>query len=143
MFKTIVVPIDGSTGSERVLLFAEHLARRDQAQIIVVHAYELPEVYSWTDAYAALAAQYERTATEVTQDAVDALQAAGVPVTADVRLGNPVDNILDAVRIHQADLIVMGSRGQKRDSVTEALLGMGSVSSAVLLRAYCPVLVVP
>lgn len=143
MFKTIVVPIDGSTGSERVLLFAEHLARRDQAQIIVVHAYELPEVYGWTDGYAALAAEYERVANEVTQDAVEALQTAGVQVIADVRQGRAADMILDAVRVHQADLVVMGSRGQQRDTVAEALLGIGSVSNEVLSRTYCPVLVVP
>lgn len=143
MFKTILVPIDGSTGSERVLLFAEHLARRDQAQLIVVHAYELPEVYAWTDAYAELAAHFERAAGEVTQDAVEALQATGAQVTADIRQGKAAEMILDAAHVHQADLIVMGSRGQKRESVAEALLGMGSVSTAVLARAYCPVLVVP
>ena len=141
MFKTIVVPVDGSTGSERVLLFAEHLARQDQAQLIVVHAYELPDAYAWTEAYAALVEQYEQIANEVVQDAIDALKHAGVQVMGDIRQGSPVDAILDAVRVHQADLIIMGSRAQKSDSVTEALLG--SVSSAVLLRSYTPVLVVP
>ena len=48
MFKTIIVPVDGSTGSERILLFAEHVARHNQAQVIVVHAYALPTVYAWT-----------------------------------------------------------------------------------------------
>ena len=141
MFKTIIVPIDGSTGSERVLLFAEHLARRDQAQIVVLHAYTLPESYGWTSSYPELAAQYERVANEVVQDAIDALQNAGVTVSSDVRQGNPVEAILDAAQLHQADLIVMGSRAQKSDSLTEAILG--SVSSGVLLRTYCPVLVVP
>ena len=141
MFKTILVPIDGSTGSERILLYAEHLARRDQAQIIIVHAYELPDDYGWTEGYADLAACYERIAAQVTQDALDAVQAAGVTVTTDVRQGNPVEAILDAARVHQADLIVMGSRTRKSENVTEALLG--SVSSAVLLRTYCPVFVVP
>ena len=141
MFKTILVPIDGSTGSERIRLYAEHLARRDQAQIIIVHAYELPDDYGWTEGYADLAACYERIATQVTQDALEAVQAGGVTVTTDVRQGNPVEAILDAARVHQADLIVMGSRTRKSENVTEALLG--SVSSAVLLRTYCPVLVVP
>jgi len=143
MFKTILVPVDGSTGSERVLLFAEHMARRDQAQIVVLHAYALPDAYSWTSGYADLAARYEQIANEVVQDAMDALQNAGVQASADVRQGNPVDAILVAADLHQADLIVMGSRTRKSDNVTEALLGMGSVSSGVLLRTYCPVLVVP
>jgi nucleotide-binding universal stress UspA family protein len=143
MFKTILVPVDGSTGSERVLLFAEHLARRDQAQIVVVHAYTLPDTYSWTGGYADLAARYEQIANEVVQDAVDALQNAGVPVAADVRQGDAVEAILDAANLNQVDLIVMGSRARKSENITEALLGMGSVSSGVLLRTYCPVLIVP
>lgn len=141
MFKTIIVPVDGSTGSERILLFAEHVARRNQAQVIVVHAYAIPAIYAWTEGYDALLRQLEAIANEVVQDAVDALLATGITASGDVRQGDPVTAILDAVRIHEADLIVMGSRAQKIENVAEALLG--SVSSAVLLRTYCPVLVVP
>lgn len=141
MFKTIIMAYDGSAASERVLLYAEHMARREDVEIIVVHAYEVPEIYEWTDSFAALEAQFERTATEVTDDAVAALQRAGVKAMGDVRRGSPVRCILDAVGFHQADLIVMGGRAQKRDSVAEALLG--SVSSAVLRYANCPVLVIP
>lgn len=141
MFKTILVPIDGSTGSERILLFAEHLARRDQAQVVVIHAYCVPDAYAWAEGYAQLTAAYEAIANEVVQDAVDALVAAGVAASADVRQGDPVDAILDAVRVHQADLIVMGSRARQNDNVADALLG--SVSTAVLLRTYIPVMVVP
>ena len=141
MFKTIIVPVDGSTGSERILLFAEHVARHNQAQVIVVHAYAVPTVYAWTDGYELLLKQLEAIANEVVQDAVEALQAAGVTASGDVRQGDAVSAILDAVRIHEADLIVMGSRAQRIENVAEALLG--SVSSAVLLRTYCPVLVVP
>ena len=132
---------DGSAASERVLLYAEHMARREDVEIIVVHAYEVPEIYEWTDSFADLEAQLERTAAEVTDDAVSALQRAGVKAMGDVRRGPAVQCILDAVGFHQADLIVMGGRTQKRDSVAEALLG--SVSTAVLRYANCPVLVVP
>ena len=141
MFKTIIVPVDGSTGSERVLLFAEHLARRDQSQLIVVHAYELPETYSWTESYEQLSATYEQIAQEVVNDALDALKDLRGQVTIDVRQGKPVEAILEAVRVHQGDLIVMGGRAQRSENVAEALLG--SVSSAVLLRTYVPVLIVP
>ena len=141
MFKTIIMAYDGSAASERVLLYAEHMARREDVEIIVVHAYEIPEIYEWTDSFADLEAQFERIAAEVTEDAVTALQRAGVKAMGDVRRGPAVQCILDAVGFHQADLIVMGGRAQKRDSVTEALLG--SVSTAVLRYANCPVLVIP
>ena len=141
MFKTIIMAYDGSAASERVLLYAEHMARREDVEIIVVHAYEVPEIYEWTDGFADLEAQLERTAAEVTDDAVTALQRAGVKAMGDVRRGPAVKCILDAVGFHQADLIVMGSRRHTRDTVAEALLG--SVSTAVLRYANCPVLVIP
>ncbi|MEZ4716494.1 MAG: universal stress protein [Caldilineaceae bacterium] len=114
MFKTIIMAYDGSAASERVLLYAEHMARREDVEIIVVHAYEVPEIYEWTDSFADLEAQLERTAAEVTDDAVSAL-AAPASVMGDVRRGPAVQCILDAVGFHQADLIVMGGRTQKRD----------------------------
>ena len=141
MFKTIIMAYDGSAGSERVLLYAEHVARTEHAEIIVVHAYEAPKVYEWTESYDAFVKGYERIANEVTDDAVQALRGDGVNAMSDVRVGPPVRAILEAVGFHQADMIVMGGRAQKRDNVTEALLG--SVSTAVLRYANCPVLVVP
>ena len=53
----------------------------------------------------------------------------------------PADAILSRAVDLSIDLIVMGGRTQKRDSMAEALLG--SVSTAVLRYANCPVLVVP
>ena len=141
MFKTIIMAYDGSAGSERVLLYAEHMARTENAEIIVVHAYETPTVYEWTEGYGDLAAEYERIANEATEDAVQALRRSDVNAMADVREGPPLRAILEAVGLHQADMIVMGGRAQKRDNVAEALLG--SVSTAVLRYANCPVLVVP
>ena len=48
---------------------------------------------------------------------------------------------VEAAGVHQAELIIMGSRAQKRDSVAETLLG--SVSSAVLRYSYCPTMLIP
>lgn len=132
---------DGSPAVERLLVFTEHMARRTDAQVIVVHAYEMPTMYEWTERYADLAAQYAAVAQEVVDDAVDALVKAGINAHADVRRGPAAAAIVEAARLHQVDLIIMGSRAQRQDAVTEQLLG--SVSSAVLRFTYCPVLVVP
>lgn len=141
MFKTILMAVDGSPAVERLLVYAEHMARRSEAQVVVVHAYELPDVYEWTDAYAAFQAQYAAIAQEVVDDAVDALGKVGIAASGDVRIGAAAPAILEAAKLHQADLIIMGSRAQKQESVTESLLG--SVSSAVLRFTYCPALIVP
>ena len=141
MFRTIIMAADGSPAVERLIIYTEHLARRNDAQVVVVHAYEPPEAYEWTEAYAKLREQYELVAQEVVDDAVDALAKAGVRATGDLRQGDPATTSLEAVRLHQADLIVMGGRAQKRTPVAESLLG--SVSTAVLRQTYCPVLIVP
>ncbi len=141
MFKTIIFATDGSAAADRVLLYVEHLARKEEAQVIVVHAYELPHVYEWAEGYADLAAQFRRVAEEVAEDAVSELQRAGVQAIADVRQGPASQSILEAARVHKADLIVMGSRVRDRENVTEVLLG--SVSAYVLRYAPCPVLAVP
>ncbi len=141
MFKTIIMAIDGSPAVERLLIFTEHMARRADGQVIVVHAYEPPAVYEWTEGYETLETQYARVAEEVVADAVEALTKVGVNASADIRRGPAAAAILDAARVHEADLIVMGSRAQSQDSMADALLG--SVSSAVVRNTYCPTLLIP
>ena len=141
MFKMIIVAVDGSAASERILLFAEHLARIESASVVVVHAYQLPMEYEWVDSFDDLAQKYEAIANEVAEDALDALSDGAAKVTTDVRQGKAAEVILAAAHTHRADLIIMGSRAQQRGVVAEALLG--SVSSMVLRHSSCPVLVVP
>jgi nucleotide-binding universal stress UspA family protein len=140
VFRTIIFATDGSAAAERVLLYAEHMGRIEGAHIVVVHAYELPQVYGWTDGYEELVSQLERVATEAADDAVRVLQKSGLDVVADVRQGQAAEVALQAARDHNADLIIMG-RSQKRDNMAEVILG--SVSASVLRYALCPVLVVP
>lgn len=141
MFKTIIMATDGSPAVERLIVYTEHMARRTDAQVVVVHAFEFPSVYDWTDAYEKLCEHHRQAVMEVAEDAVEALQQAGVQAVADVREGPAAQAIVEAARVHQADLIIMGSRAQKRDTVAETLIG--SVSSAVLRNSYCPTLLIP
>lgn len=60
------------------------------------------------------------------------------PLHVDVMFGDPADEIIAAAARMDADMIVMGSRGMGR--LGSAILG--SVASAVLRSAPCPVLVV-
>jgi len=141
MFKTIVFATDGSAAADRVLLYTEHLARIEGAQVVVVHAYELPRAYEWAEGYTNLETQFKQVAEEVAEDAVSELQLAGVQAVADVRQGSAPQAILDAALAHKADLIVMGSRVRNRENMAEMLLG--SVSACVLRYAPCPVLAIP
>ena len=51
MFKRILVAIDGSSHAEKALEYAQDLALRDDAQVIVVHAFEpMPTYPSYQEA---------------------------------------------------------------------------------------------
>jgi hypothetical protein len=66
-----------------------------------------------------------------------ALQLAGVTAEAEVRQGDPADQIVRAARTFEADLVVTGSRGLG----TLPRLLLGSVARKVLLHADASVLV--
>ena len=65
-------------------------------------------------------------------------QAAGVPFTSEIALGEPATELLDLAESFIASMLIIGARGV--GALQRAL--MGSVSQAVLNRANLPVLIV-
>lgn len=139
MFRKIVFANEGSPASDRALLYIESLARQSDAEVVVVHAYEVPHRYATTDVYEELLAGYEKAAWAVVDDSVAELEKAGVSVRGLIREGPPARVILEVSDEEKASLIVLGTRGPS--SAAELLLG--SVSSEVLRFARCPVMAVP
>jgi nucleotide-binding universal stress UspA family protein len=138
MFKRILVATDGSPVVERELLYAEHLARVEPAELIVLHAYEPPTRYEGYGGYERLLAEYSAVAQAVVDDAVSELQTNGVQAVGELRVGPAAEAIVAAAAEHGVDLIVMGTRGSS--DLREML---GSVSAQVLRYAHCPVLQIP
>jgi nucleotide-binding universal stress UspA family protein len=129
MYRTIVLALDGSEGSERALPVAEEYARRDGARIVVAHA----RTHALETAIEA--ALHIR---------VDAMSQSGVETSLDVRDSLEEDEakakaIAAVAHDAEADLIVIASRG--RGPFAGALLG--STTQRLLPIAACPVLVVP
>jgi nucleotide-binding universal stress UspA family protein len=138
MFKRILLATDGSPVAEREVLYAEHLARVEPAEIIVVHAYEPPSRYASYAGYDRLLEHYHAVAQAVVDDVVNELREDGVEARGEVRSGPAAEAIIGAATDHAVDLIVMGTRGS---SNLQAILG--SVSTQVLRSAHCPVLQIP
>lgn len=137
MFRTILVPLDGSELGESAIPYAEILARKDSGRIVFLRA--VP---------AALASQGEGTdlvssqvdeAERYLADIVALGAAADVETERLVLEGEPVEAIFQGIDQVAADIVVMSTRG--RGGIGRAL--RGSVADAVLREAVVPVLLVP
>ncbi|HUY60521.1 MAG TPA: universal stress protein [Candidatus Dormibacteraeota bacterium] len=142
MFEKILVAVDDSEPSQRALAVAQEMAERLGSQVEVLHVdllYLAPSV--GVGMYTAPVPVDARTdeAGSMVDRAVARLQAAGVTATGSVTSGtDPVgQQVADTAAAHDADLIVMGSRGRSQ----LAGLVLGSTAYQVIHLAACPVLV--
>ncbi len=137
----IVVGIDGSDPSKEALRWAVEDARVRGAEVIALHAYELPvpapdaAPAPPTDLPGLIEETHEgalRFVTEVVNEIV------GHAVTVDVApiavAETPAKALLDAAR--DADLLVVGSHGHGLSGLL-----LGSVSLECAQHAACPVLI--
>jgi nucleotide-binding universal stress UspA family protein len=137
MYARVLAAVDHSEVSERVLTAARELALLSKGEVWVLHLREREVI----PRMGLVPAESEDEAETAVRSAVDELTAAGVTahgVIRDAIFGHAAREILDDAREHQADVIVMGSRG--RGDLAGLLLG--STAHKVIHLADRPVLVV-
>ncbi len=141
MFKSIIVPVDGSEPSNAAIDLAVALSKACGASVTLCHVLAIPRPAH--DAGGFAREQMMEEEVKIGHAILDACAqraaAAGVSVEKVLQTGSPVDGILDEARDRRCDAIVMGSRG--RGSVARAILG--SVTCDVINRAAIPVIVAP
>jgi nucleotide-binding universal stress UspA family protein len=137
MFKRILLATDGSPVVERQILYAEHLARVERAELIVLHAFEPPARYAGFEGYDLLLERYHAVARAVVEEVVAELRTDGVAAQAEVRQAPAAEAIIAVATEQNIDLIILGTRGGA------GLAAMGGVSAQVLRHAHCPVLQIP
>lgn len=143
----ILVPVDFSDASGKLLSVAEETARVRGAALHLVHVIEPVAEMAGLETDPAMAqltiAQdfdaEKRIESERLAKMCAEITARGTACTSEVRFGLPADEIISAAKDAAANLVVMGSHGHG------ALyhLFTGSVVTGVLRRIDCPVLVVP
>jgi len=144
--KTILVPVDFSDVTFKVVKAAVHLAKPYQSRIILMHASEpapqLLGIGSGPDAVPIPPAHEVPSQLDNTESLArlqEMISATGLAsVTVDLQ-GPAIDVILDQAETSRVDLIVLGSH--RRGPLSHLFLG--SVADGVLRRARCPVLIVP
>jgi universal stress protein A len=139
---SILVPTDFSSSAERALERALQLARMTQADVHLLHAYELPMQTGLGDQAVAIPQDFFDQIRDTAQGHLDELArkigVEGIDVQTHLVCDAPMRAILDAAQSIGASLIVMGTHG--RTGVAHALLG--SVAERTVRLAHCPVMTV-
>lgn len=141
MFNNILVAIDGSKMSEKVLNTATELALLHQAKLTVINVGKelvIPPNVVITDLEKILA-EINRAGNELLQEAKEKLKAKGIEANTVFMQGSSISRLIVSVaHEHHHDLIVIGSRGL--GNIKEMMLG--GVSHKVIQLSKCPVLIV-
>lgn len=143
LVKTILAPVDFSGISDSVVDQAGVLARAIGARVIFLNILQPPvitsECFPPIENIDEVVAVAERTASNQLARIYDRLTAEGIAVETMQLTGAPVVCILQQAASLAADYLVMGSHGH---TAFYDLL-VGSTTHGVLLKARCPVVIVP
>lgn len=145
--QTLLVPLDASASTAKVLNHAEDLAKKLSARVVLLHVVEPVATYvpvgAAMDVIATSPPPIEEGETGAAKHRIEQLaaplRAGGIDVACEAVLGLAVDEIIEQAKTLAADYIVLGSHGHG------ALyhLFSGSVVTGVLKHSPCPVIVVP
>lgn len=123
MLDRILVPLDGSELAEQILTPLAKFLRREDANLLLVRV--VSEASATEQAQAELAAVAAR------------LENDGLTVAGSVRVGDPAEQILDAVDELKPDMVAIATHG--RSGISRWI--RGSVAERVLRGCSVPVLV--
>lgn len=143
MFKTILVPTDGSPLADQAIKAAVEFAQSSGGKIVGLSVAEPYPYAPLTDGTVTVDARgYEEKMREMAQTHVqkiaDAAQAANVPCETCVRQSfSPHEEIISVANEYHCEIIFMSSHGRKGLS----RLFVGSETQKVLAQSTIPVLV--
>ena len=136
-FKRIVVGMDFNEPALAALDHARALAKAFGSSVSVAHV--IPAVANEVYAYSTdMVETWERSAYEYLCKLLPDDERAVLRGQFEVRIGAPVEEILNFAEEQKADLIVLGTHGRG----PMGHLFLGSVAERVVRRAKCPVLTV-
>lgn len=145
-FTKILAATDFSDDSSYALAYAEELARRFSAEILVMHVDQplapvmVSELSPGLDvgAMSRIAEEQRLLALRELDLTTARLRDGGLKSRGLLKVGAPFLEIINAAHGEGADLIVLGTHG--RSGLAHVL--MGSVAERVVRKAHCPVLTI-
>ena len=138
--RKILVPVDFSENSQKILLEAQLLAEKLQASLSVVFVVQSVDDYSGFFVPHMPLAQFEEELLDGAKKKMESFLAENVPggCESTVLAGDVAEEILAFAQSTGDDMIVMGTHGYKG---LEKVL-FGSVAEQVVKKAPCPVLTI-
>lgn len=136
----LLLPVDGSDVSLAAVDYAVKMARGGlRAELVLVNVQDTATLYELVTLHdrEALAKVALEAGMDLLAEAVERVDAAGVPCVQTVVVGDAVSQLLEAIEDHGCEGVVMGYRGRGL-----ALGGLGSVAQALLERSGVPVTLV-
>ena len=137
MMKNILVPVDGSEGSDRAVAEAIAMAEVCEAKLNFLYAANINQLAINACLSDAILEAVTKAGNVILDRAME-MVPAGIEKEAFSETGSPAVVILDFASSNDIDLIIMGSRGL---GIVKGVL-LGSVSQYIVEQAKCPVLVV-
>ncbi|WP_461053869.1 universal stress protein [Spirosoma arcticum] len=141
--KTIVLATDFSPNANRAARFAGQLALDQQAQLILLHAYQVwPDNPAKTGDFP-LSAEATResslTALHQLADKLSEEVGAAVPIRCIAREGHTMNAIRSVTKDEHADLLIMSTVGTAPQSAQL----MGSIATGMVAETQVPLLLIP
>ncbi|WP_136588645.1 universal stress protein [Salinigranum halophilum] len=137
MYDSLLVPTDGSPGTERVVDQAVAVATRFDAHVDALSVVD--ETAAATE-YDVVVEGLEAEAEAALAAVTTACERAGVDAEPHLRRGRPHEVIVVAAADYDSDLVVMGTHGR---SGLDRLRHLGSVTERVVRTSSVPVLTTP
>ncbi len=140
----VLIPVDFSEDSLHAADYGADLAKRFNAEVILLYVvepiyYAAPvDMYATSPSLATLLVEQRESARKQLAELMTKLEKQRLRVTALLKTGAPAHVIPDTAKRTKADLIVMATHG--RTGLAHVL--MGSVAERVVRMAECPVLTV-
>ena len=135
--KNILVPVDGSEGSDRAITHAISMAEVCNAKLNFLYVANINQLAINACLSDAILEAVTKAGNVILDRAME-MVPTGIEKEAFSETGSPAVAILDFATTNSVDMIVMGSRGL---GIVKGVL-LGSVSQYIVEQARCPVLVV-
>lgn len=137
MYDKILLPTDGSKGSEAAVEHAIDLARKYDAELNILYVADI-RVDSTSDLWTNMLGELEKIGDKAVSEIAADAEEKGVKTVTEVRKGVPYKEINAYTDENDIDLVVMSTHG--RTGIDRVLLG--SVTEKVVRTSKVPVMTV-